>query len=559
MQNPTLLLRALVLLLSTTAWLVAPVPTLAQVRIPQASMLNVAQLEEAILQGRTLEQEHRWADALVHYEDALRKYPGRSELEQRLAVARTHLDIARRYGDHSFVSSLTTLDEQQALDLYAEVLEKVEAYFVDEPDWEQLVERGIANLRIATTEPAFVDRYPQPVSTDYMQSFSSAWKNRVISRSIQSRQQACDAAVTAAHLAARYLGVPVQVTILEFTCGAVSSLDHYSAYLTGDQLDEVFSQIEGNFVGLGIELKPTSDSLLIVSVIPNGPAEMAGLLAGDRILEVDGQAVRAVTADTAADMLKGPELSFVEVLIQSPRQEPRRVRIQRRQVEVPSIQDSQIVDSQNGIAYFKLVAFQKTTSRDMDAALWQLHRQGMRVLIIDLRDNPGGLLNAAVDVADKFLSEGTIVSTRGRRAGEDFDYRAHQVGTWRVPLIVLINHDSASASEILAGAIQDHRRGTIVGETSYGKGSVQGIFPLSRFKSGIRLTTAKFYSPNGRPISHHGIGPNLAVREPARQVAAKVLTSGEVPGSESVDDPVLNAAIDLAVRGTRQAARSASR
>ena len=153
----------------------------------------------------------------------------------------------------------------------------------------------------------------------------------------------------------------------------------------------------------------------------------------------------------------------------------------------------------------------------------------MRALIVDVRGNPGGLLNASVEVADKFLATGTIVSTRGRSAREDFDYQAHSVGTWRVPLIVLIDGDSASASEIFAGAIHDHRRGTVVGQRSYGKGSVQGIFPLSRYKSGIRLTTAKFYSPSGQPISHHGVTPNVVVPRAASRTRRQSHWRGRGP------------------------------
>lgn len=128
------------------------------------------------------------------------------------------------------------------------------------------------------------------------------------------------------------------------------------------------------------------------------------------------------------------------------------------------------------MGYFRLNCFQKTTSRDIDAALWKLHRDGMKSLVMDLRGNPGGLLTAAVEVVDKLVEDGVIVTTRGRSSLEDYSYTAHKAGTWRVPLVVLIDGDSASASEIFAGAIRDHRRGTIVGQRSYGKGSVQGIF-----------------------------------------------------------------------------------
>ena len=166
----------------------------------------------------------------------------------------------------------------------------------------------------------------------------------------------------------------------------------------------------------------------------------------------------------------------------------------------------------------------------------------MRSLVIDLRGNPGGLLTAAVEVADKFLEGGSIVSTRGRSPQEDFNYTAHQSGTWRVPLTVLIDYDSASASEIFAAAIRDHHRGTIVGVRSYGKGSVQGIFPLGFASAGVRLTTAKFYSPSLKAISNVGVEPDIVVRE-----AAKPVGNGATEVSDQ-KDPILSAGVDAARR-----------
>jgi carboxyl-terminal processing protease len=194
------------------------------------------------------------------------------------------------------------------------------------------------------------------------------------------------------------------------------------------------------------------------------------------------------------------------------------------------------------VAYLKLTCFQKTTSRDLDAALWKLHGEGMRTLIMDLRGNPGGLLTTSVDVADKFIEKGTIVSTRGRSPQEDYNYTAHSAGTWRVPLIVLIDGESASASEIFAGAIRDHARGVIIGTRSYGKGSVQGIFPLNMANSGLRLTTAKFYSPRGLPYSQVGVQPDLLVQQTAKPNPDGTLVAG--------GDPVMDAAVREARRQT---------
>ena len=205
-------------------------------------------------------------------------------------------------------------------------------------------------------------------------------------------------------------------------------------------------------------------------------------------------------------------------------------------MDIPSVEDVGIIDDQTGIGYIRLTNFQKTTIRDFDSAMWKLNGQGMKSLIVDLRGNPGGLLSAAVDVANRFVSNGVIVSTRGRNPIEDYTHRAEMSNTWRIPLVVLIDEESASASEILAAAIRDHRRGTIVGHQSFGKGSVQGIFPLNVAGGGVRLTTAKFYSPHGLPISDIGVKPDVNV-----QYVAKAADAQSDPA-----DQILRVGIDVA-------------
>ncbi len=533
---------ALLLFLSAlTATFAPPVPTArAQVLIPAEALADEHLLEQLLLQGQQLEQQRRWGEALSHYEQALREHPERRELQQRLTVARIHFDIGRRYGDSSFLASLIRLSEQEALDVYTEVLLKIQAHYVEEPNWHQLVQRGAMNMEVALSEPVFVERNLPNAAPERIAAYSRDSQRTLASRAVRGRQEARDMVASAASLAAQQLGMSPQAVIMEYTCGATGALDEYSTYLTGTQLEDVFSQIEGNFVGLGIELKAESRSLLIVSVITGGPAQRGGIRAGDRIVEVDGKSTNDISTDTAADMLKGIEGSSVDLVVVSPDNNSRRLRLRRERVEVPSVEGVKLLDREQGIGYFRLSSFQKTTSRDVDAALWKLHHEGMRSLIIDVRGNPGGLLTASVEVADKFVSAGTIVSTRGRSPREDFDYKAHQVGTWRVPLIVLIDGDSASASEIFAGAIHDHRRGTVVGQRSYGKGSVQGIFPLNVSTAGVRLTTAKFYSPSGQPISHRGVSPDIVVR-----TAAKPIGETNQPPADQ-DDPVLKAGLQVA-------------
>jgi carboxyl-terminal processing protease len=511
-----------------------------QIRIPAEALLDNTAMEQVLRVGDQFEQEGRWGEALGHYENAAKEYPGQVELKQRAIVARAHFDCIRRYSDSSFRASINQLDQRRAMQLYDEVLAKLQSNYVEEPDWNMLTKRGVLQLEAALKEKQFRDRHPNLKNVSVEQV--TAELNRFVeARNPRSREATNDLVNTASAWAATQTGLPASAVVLEFLCGATTSLDLYSSYLTGDQLDEVFSQIEGNFVGLGIEIRSLEHALEIVDVIETGPAATAGIRPGDAIIAVDGKSMQDITTDQAADMLKGEPDSYVVVSVRSADESVQQLRIRRERIELPSVEGAKIIDQDFGIAYMRLPSFQKTTTREVDAALWELHRQGMKSLIVDVRGNPGGLLTASVELADKFITEGAIVATRGRSPREDFDYRAHHVGTWRVPLTVLIDGDSASASEIFAGAIRDHRRGMVVGVRSYGKGSVQGIFPLSAYKAGLRLTTAKFFSPSGQAISGQGVSPDVTVRSAAKPLDGSVATSTAENG-----DTILNAALSIA-------------
>ena len=485
-------------------------------------------LKSTLEAGYTLERERLWADALVHYEDASRQFPNSLDVKQRLQIVRIRFDLSRRYSDSSFVDSTQRLGVAQALELFREVCVKIQSHYVEPPNWKALVQRGNRNVEVALRDHEFATANGMRVEEEQIAQFVRYLFQHVSSEQVTSREEAEALVHSLARMGESHIGIPSVSLILEYVCGATSALDEYSTFLTAEQLDDVYSQIEGNFVGLGIELKSSSGSLLITNVIKNGPAFRAGILKNDRIIEVDGQSMQDISTDKAADLLKGEKDSTVQVVVQRVDGSAHRLNVRRERVEVPSIEDVAMMDRENGIGYLKLTSFQKTTSRDMDAALWKLHREGMRSLIIDVRHNPGGLLTQSVEVADKFVLNGTIVSTRGRSPREDFDYKAHRTGTWGIGLVVLIDDESASASEIFAAAIHDHGRGTIVGTQSYGKGSVQGIFPLRTGKTGIRLTTAKFYSPKGQPISNNGVKPDVTVETGSDEQDVALATAVEV-------------------------------
>jgi len=503
---------------------------------------RTAEAVDVLRRGQQLENQRRWADALAHYEEAIREFPEDRSLERHFETARMHFDLGRRYNDASFRDTLQRLSAPEAYDLYDDVLGKIQAHYVESLDFKELVERGINSLDVALSEPAFVDRNLPPERRSDIDAFRSELRQALGLRMIGTRGEAREAAVWAARLAEVRLGMAATPLVLEFMCGATNVLDPYSAFLTPNQLAEVYSQIEGNFVGLGVELKPLEGDLLIVRVIPNSPAQRAGLMPGDRITAVDNRPTRNYSTDQAANMLQGAAGTMVELMVASPHQSPRQIQALRQRVEVPSIDDAHIVDPGRGVAYLKLTCFQKNTTQELDTALWQLHHDGMRSLIVDVRGNPGGLLVTAVDVVNRFVERGVIVSTHGRNPQEDFTYSAaHPEGTWRVPLTVLVDQDSASAAEIFAGAIRDYHRGTIIGTRTYGKGSVQGIFPLGLANAGVRLTTAKFYSPTGKPYARVGVEPDLVVRRVARPVTEQA--------AAGPDDPVLTTALQVAAQG----------
>ncbi|QDS93423.1 putative CtpA-like serine protease [Roseimaritima multifibrata] len=496
---------------------------------------------EAMDGGIQLEKQREWGEAIRHYESALREHIDNPDLQQRLLICRLHFDVKRRYQDNSYLQAVRETSTQQALELYEEVLANLETHYVGSADWKRLVTNGTASLEVALTEPTFVDRLLANASPEQIETFRQNVHRHSLTRPATNRHDLRSTVAYVAGLARQDLGLAGSATVFEFVCGSIGTLDPYSRFLTPNQLEETFSNIEGNFVGLGIELKAEEKQLLIVNVIEGGPADSAGIQAGDRITRVEDSYTQSADPDFVADLLRGPENTFVSVTVETPGQEPRDVDVQRRRVEVPSVEDVRIVDEEHGIGYMRLTNFQKTTSRDFEAKLWDLHRQGMRQLIVDVRGNPGGLLTAAVEVADRFVSAGDIVRTRGRNARENYDYKSHRPNTWSVPLTVLIDGDSASASEIFAGAIADHDRGELVGERTYGKGSVQGIFRMQAARVGLCLTTAKFYSPNGTAISGHGVVPTVVQQK--TYMAARPAADGHI--TTLAEDAVLQRAIQL--------------
>lgn len=510
--------------------------------------------EVALQRALDLERQKKWQAAIHAYTDALEIWPSRTEFSRRRRLCETHYKLVRRYQDQSFRNVLLRLPRDKAIALYDELLERIETHYVDPVPIEPLIRRGFDNIEVALRDAEFLRTNAGTADPDRVKWLRDTLQARRSRVATSDRSAAVSEVLTVCDLAATALHLGPSAVILEFTYGACDSLDDYTSYLTPDKLDDLYAMIDGNFVGLGIELKLDTDGLRLVGVIRGGPAFEAGLKVGDQITRVGELAVRGLSLDEAAGRLQGAEGTSVDLQVMRTDGTLKSFRIVRRHVEVESVVQPKIVDPAAGIGYLQLVGFQKNSTEELDKAIALLQRQGMRSLVLDLRGNPGGLLNVAVEMAERFIDRGVIVSTRGRAPGQSQVYRAESRAVWTMPLTVLIDRDSASASEILAGALKDHNRALIVGQRSYGKGSVQSIFALRTAPAGLKLTTAKFYSPRDRPYSEQGVDPDVAVHVNAKPAADSAegaenaaARPEEIPGDPE-HDVVLAKALEQARR-----------
>lgn len=293
--------------------------------------------------------------------------------------------------------------------------------------------------------------------------------------------------------------------------GLLETLDPHSSFMPPEVYKEMQIETQGTFGGLGIEITVRDRQLTVVAPIEGTPADRAGIQAGDRIIRIDGQPTKDMTLMEAVRKLRGPRGTQVIVTILREGQEPYDLPITREIIEVHSVR---AFDLGEGIGYIRLVSFQERTIRDLDDAIKELQKKGMSALVLDLRNNPGGLLNQAVQVADLFLEKGKlIVYTEGRARNQNLRFVDEHETPYHFPMVVLVNTGSASASEIVAGALQAHKRAVVVGTTTFGKGSVQTVIPLND-GSGLRLTTAKYFTPDKRSIHGSGITPDIVVEPP---------------------------------------------
>ena len=296
--------------------------------------------------------------------------------------------------------------------------------------------------------------------------------------------------------------------------GVLQSLDPYSAYMSPELFKEMQTDTKGEFGGLGIEIGMEAGVVKVISPIDDTPAQKAGIKAGDYIVKIGKEQVQGKSLMEAVKLMRGPVGTSIDLTVRRKNvKKPLKFNIIRKIIEVQSV-NSQLISEQKNIGYVRLKSFNENSDNQFLKSIRKFNKnKNIKGYIIDLRNNPGGLLTQAINITDFFLNDGEIVSTKGRKVSETRKFFARKGDEVNgKPIVVLINNGSASAAEILAGALKDHKRAIILGENSYGKGSVQSIIPL-RNGGGMRLTISKYYLPSGKSISEVGVTPDILVEE----------------------------------------------
>lgn len=450
-------------------------------------------------------------------------------LEQQIQKRLTY-----RYQDPATLRFLQSVPFNSAVSMYQEISQLLDARHLQPKSYNDRAARALQNLSYALNNPTFTQANRLSASRDRAAAFATYAQQMLSQKSVRDARETASLINTAANVAQREFGISPTVVAMEFAYGALEAHDKYSMLVPTDpRTGPSASAVDDHVVGIGVEIKPTDAGLTIQRVLTDGPAAKAGLKKGDVILAVNGQRLNGRTVTKAADLITGRAGTQVSLTVTRGDQTGN-VSMTRSRVEIMTVNDVQFLDRESGVGYFKLDKFGAKSADEVDRALWALHRQGMKSLVMDLRGNPGGLLTAAVEISNKFVPCGTIVSTRGRLASDNMKETADHEQTWNMPLVVLVDGNSASASEIFAAAVQENQRGLVVGENSYGKGTVQTHFPLRSVSGSVRITTAKFYSPKDREMAGAGVAPDIRV---------SLKTAGD--SAERVEREVLNTALRI--------------
>ncbi len=488
------------------------------------------EIRQAVELAERYEAQGNWKEARDLYELLLsQKDPG-LKIRDRYHNAQRRLLQTRRHQDQSYRNEVLSIEYGQAIRIYNVISNTLLDASIEKKkiDATKLFKKGLEELDAALANPTFVEYHIPAPKRDDIPAFRAALKKTWGDMDKLSRKEAAKQIGEIAMAAEATLDLSATVVAMEFACGACYAIDDYTAYLTPNQLRELtrsLSRTEIIDVGLTLDIR---DNRIVVHEVARDSQASGAVKPNDQIVSVDKKPVVDLPLQTVKEMLKGPSGSFVEIEVLTPGEAGSRfLRLQRRRQLVlginyyPSFRNS-------AYRHLEINSFTESTVQEVDEALKSMAKDGMKGLILDLRGNGGGVFESSIDTARRFLETGIITSTQHQNPALNRVYQAKNPKALSVPMVVLVDGDTASAAEVLAGALKDNGRATLIGQTTFGKGCTQTVLQLPNTGGGIptggmRLTVARFFSPKGQPYSGRGVIPHIFIDEAMAQSQANMM------------------------------------
>jgi carboxyl-terminal processing protease len=510
---------------------------------------------EWLERAREAEKQGEWLEALRGYDEILRRDRLDREAHRGYRRCLRRFQMVRRHVDPTYRRAARRLTPTQALDVYEQILQVVSASYVDsgKANLTRLFRHGLQELRFALDEENFArEHLPErrPGARKAFRGRLAAWVADKVASTSEARERVLQVVRAAREEGLQARRELITVVSLEFAAGACNALDEYTLFLTPGHFADAQTALEGKVAGVGLDLAAVGQDIEVARVHAKGSAAEAGLHPHDRVVRIDHQPTAGLPAHLVAERLRGEPGTVVEVeIIPVGQTMAQQFKLVRRPVAVASVSYeflpmAAMAGDALPVGLLRIHHFQESTAQEVKDALVALQGGGAVGIILDLRSNPGGLFKSAVAVANLFLPEGVIVYTRSPFRDYNRPYKAEGMAVVDLPVVVLVDGETASAAELLAGALKDLGRARVVGQTTFGKGSIQCLIPLdappAELPGGIRITVAKFFSPTKAPYSQRGVTPtdpcppdaHLALQT-ARRLLAESLQSGMMVGMEN--------------------------
>jgi|GEM_PF-950259 len=519
-------------------------------------------LASLLQQAEQAKADQLWRHAVRRYEDAinLADPTRRDELKERLRFCQTNANIEKRYRDESLARFLKNSDPQTAHDLLAEVCKYITMKFHQKTNQQQLLRDALYQLQIAAQNPVVIQQLQGAMPTlawacerqkthgsQCVQKQVDTLQSLILENDPPSLRSLIEITKTTLSAGEDEYHTSLNAWLLtELTYALADSLDEYSYLLTPSQYQSLYEHLGGYYVGVGVDLLFQGAYPTVFDVVPNSPAEQAGILPGDVLTRIADVPVKDKSDDFIAKLLSGAAKTPVTVCIRRDILE-KQFSLTRALVEAPTVRYVKILDLPNRIGYLRIANFDRDTALELRRAVNSLKRRGVQKLIIDLRCNGGGIMASGIDAARLFLDRGAIVTVQSAQQTRRYAVDKNGSAVFKLPLVLLVNETTASAAEIFAAALADHKRATLVGQNTLGKAVVQTIYPLDKAPTALCITTASYVPPSQKIFQNTGITPNILIKNPEPALSMTALLSDQ--------DPTLQTALNILTANPSQLAK----